>query len=68
MALKWENNSRLADDVLMAEECKAVYLDILNQQRIWLHDKNKAEETLDEEIIRKHLQHLDLEEEKLRFL
>lgn len=68
MAHKWEHNSNMADDKLMAEECKIVYLDILNQQRQWLHDKNCVEEGLDEEIIRKHLQLLDLEEEKMRYL
>lgn len=68
MARKWEDNSLMADDVLMAEECKVIYLDILNQQRQWLLNKNKAEATLDEDIIRKHLQHLDLEEERLLFL
>jgi len=68
MARKWEHKSVIADDELMAEECRVVYLDILSQQRQWLLDRNKDEAFLDEEIIRKHLQHLDLEEEKLRFL
>jgi len=68
MARKWEDHRLLADNILMAEECKSVYRDILNQQRQLLLDKNKQEKTLDEEIIRKHLRHLDLEEEKLRFI
>lgn len=68
MAQKWETNSGTAGNVLMAKECKTVYLDILNQQRQWLLSKNKAELTLDEDIIRRHLQYLDLEEEKLRFV
>ncbi len=45
-----------------------VYLDILKQQRKWLLNKNKLHERLDEDIIRKHLQHVDLEEEKLKFI
>jgi CPA1 family monovalent cation:H+ antiporter len=52
----------------MAEECKVVYLDILNRQRQWLLLKNKSEMAIDEDIIRRHLYYLDLEEEKLRFV
>ena len=68
MARKWEQNLAIATDELMAEEFKLVYLDILNQQRQWLIQKNNEEKTLDEEIIRKHLRYLDMEEEKLIFL
>jgi len=68
MAKKWEDKSEIANDEVMAEDCKVIYLDILEQQRKWLHDKNEEEQTLDEEIIRKHLLHLDLEEERLRFI
>ena len=49
-------------------EFKKIYGDILNRQREWLFNKNKEDKTLDEEIIRKHLLRLDLEEEKLRFV
>lgn len=68
MAKKWEDKSEIVNDEVMAEDCKVIYLDILEQQRKWLHDKNEEEQTLDEEIIRKHLLHLDLEEERLRFI
>lgn len=68
MAQKWEHNSRKAVDTFMAEECKAVYRDILNKQREWLHYKNIEEALIDEDIIRRHLQYLDLEEEKLKFI
>jgi monovalent cation/hydrogen antiporter len=68
MAQKWEHNSLKAVDTLMAEECKTVYREILNKQREWLHDKNVEEALLDEDIIRRHLQYLDLEEEKLKFI
>lgn len=68
MAHKWEQTQTIAADELMAQECKVVYLDILNQQRQWLHQKNNDEKMLDEEIIRKHLRYLDLEEEKLQFV
>jgi CPA1 family monovalent cation:H+ antiporter len=68
LAHKWEDARSLADDVVMAEEGKIIYLQILDQQREWLLEKNKMEQSLDEDIIRKHLSHLDLEEEKLRFI
>jgi CPA1 family monovalent cation:H+ antiporter len=68
MAQKWEHNSRLADDTVMAAECKVVYIDIINQQRKFLLKKNKQELNLDEDIIRKHLAYLDLEEEKLKYM
>jgi CPA1 family monovalent cation:H+ antiporter len=68
MARKWEANTLLTDDVLIAKEFKKIYTDILNQQRQWLLNKNKEEKTLDEDIIRKHLLRLDLEEERLGFV
>jgi len=42
-----------------------VYREVIEKQRTFLHEMNKKAE-LDEEIIRKHLSLLDLEEEKLR--
>lgn len=68
MAHKWEQHSAISDDTLMAEECKVIYLDILEQQRQWLLLKNSDEAGLDEDVVRRHLKYLDLEEEKLRFL
>ncbi|TDQ11042.1 Na+/H+ antiporter [Pedobacter metabolipauper] len=68
VAKKWESKDQLADDGHLAKESKAVYLDLINQQRQWLLKKNSEEETLDEDVIRKQLNYLDLEEEKLRFL
>lgn len=68
MAQKWEHNSRIVTNERMAEECKLVYLNIIDQQRKWLLDKNKGDEMLDEDIIRRHLQHLDLEQERLKFI
>jgi Na+/H+ antiporter len=67
MARKWRENSRLDDEIMM-KECKTVYQEILREQRKWLLAKNVTEERWDENIIHQHLLHLDLEEEKLRFL
>jgi CPA1 family monovalent cation:H+ antiporter len=68
MARKWEESNLLTDDVLIAEEFKKIYSDILDQQRQWLITKNKEDKALDEDIVRKHLLRLDIEEEKLRFI
>ncbi|HTF18357.1 MAG TPA: Na+/H+ antiporter [Chryseolinea sp.] len=66
---KWESKSNGDDSELdMPEESKAIYLDVLKQQRAWLLTKNSFEGHIDEEVIRKYLQQLDIEEEKLRML
>lgn len=51
----------------MDEESKAAILDILEMQRKWLINKNNEKETLNENIIRKRLHYIDLEEERLLF-
>ncbi|RKR05867.1 sodium/proton antiporter (CPA1 family) [Flavobacterium sp. 90] len=68
IARKWEDiHVNNEDNILMSDETKVVYLNLLEHQRKWLLDKNQ-EEILDEEIIRRHLLYLDLEEEKLQFM
>ncbi|GAA4807774.1 Na+/H+ antiporter [Olivibacter ginsenosidimutans] len=67
MARKWEDKSQFSDRLLMVEETKLIYLDILDQQRRWLLNKNN-DSNFDEEIIRKHLRRIDIEEEKIRLL
>ncbi|WP_316931030.1 cation:proton antiporter [Flavobacterium rivuli] len=64
---KWEDTNDAHDTVLMSDDAKAVYLDILNLQRKVLHKRN-SEDNINEDIIRKHLHYLDLEEEKLKML
>jgi CPA1 family monovalent cation:H+ antiporter len=68
MAGKWESSSSMAIDEQLKEESKAVYLDILHHQRQCLLKINKEHPTIDEEIIRRHFQHIDLEEENIRFM
>ncbi|MXN90380.1 Na+/H+ antiporter [Flavobacterium sp. Sd200] len=69
IALKWESACDMDENENMAfsEENKAIYLDVLNKQREWLLNKNNSTE-IDEEIIRRHLLYLDLEEERLTLL
>jgi CPA1 family monovalent cation:H+ antiporter len=47
------------------EDYRRIYLQVLEKQREILHQLNKKNE-MDDEIIRKYLTMLDLEEEKLR--
>ena len=61
----WENRVNSSEVILNFPEYREIYLDIINQQREWLISKNREEILLDEEIVRKHLKMLDLEEEKL---
>jgi len=61
---KIEETGRLADDSVIAAEVKAIYLDVIVQQRQWLLN-NTANQHLDDEVIRKFLRRLDIEEEKL---
>lgn len=67
MTGKWEGGAFSTDDLQIAGEFRKVYSDILDKQRQWLLNKNREDQALDEEVIRKHLWRIDLEEEKLRF-
>lgn len=64
MADKWEEKSREETDPAIPHEAILIYLDVLDQQRQWLLKRNNIESHYDEDIIRKHLYQLDIEEEK----
>ncbi len=68
IANKWKASKTLSEDIDMNAECKTIYIAILNQQRDWLIKKNKKEAKIDESIIRRHLYHIDIEEENIRLL
>lgn len=53
---------------VMSAEVKTIYLDLLEEQRQWLLEKNQSDPHFDEDIIRKYLHQLDIEEEKFRFM
>jgi CPA1 family monovalent cation:H+ antiporter len=61
----WESRRKSSEIILNYQEYQLIYADILETQRRWLINKNKEELLLDEEIIKKHLHLLDLQEEKL---
>ncbi len=65
---QWETQETEGHNTPMVAACKAIYVDTLNQQRKWLLDKNREDESLDEDIIRKYLQYLDHEEERISFI
>ncbi|MCO4292272.1 Na+/H+ antiporter [Solitalea sp. MAHUQ-68] len=66
LANQWQNHLKADETVTISEEVKTIYMNILDKQRQLLIQKNKSEERIDEEIIRRFLHHIDLEEEKLR--
>ncbi|OXG04156.1 sodium/proton antiporter (CPA1 family) [Flavobacterium araucananum] len=65
---KWEQLSNEIDDDSISKDLKEIYLDLLNQQRQWLINKNRDDKTLDESVIRRQMHYLDIEEEKLRYI
>lgn len=65
---KWQRKAGEGAEQSIPPKIKTIYLDILNQQRHWLHAKNLSDMKLDEEIVRKYFQQIDIEEERFRFL
>jgi Na+/H+ antiporter len=68
MKRRWEDNIEYSRDPPLSEVSRTVLLAILERQRHWLLTRNDKDLLLDEEIVRKHLVCIDLEEEKLRYL
>lgn len=62
---KYETQLSSSEIILNFAEYRKIYIDILETQRIWLIKKNREELLLDEEIIRKHLRLIDLQEERM---
>ena len=65
MLRQWEHKMQVTDDEIMDTEHRRIYLELLEYQRSFLIEKNKDPE-LDEEIIRKQLYLIDLDEEKIK--
>ncbi|MFT4094424.1 MAG: Na+/H+ antiporter [Niabella sp.] len=66
IAASWAGKKEQAENEKLNSVCTNVYLDIINKQRDWLHEWNKDLKT-DEDVIRRQLMKLDLEEEKLKY-
>jgi len=68
MVRMWQEKTNEETQVAMPAESRAIYLELLNQQRLWLLNKNQTDGHVDEELIRKHLSQIDMEEEKLKYI
>lgn len=67
MLRHWEEKSKASDDKWMNEKAKGVFLEMLESQRQYLAALNR-DPSIDEEIIRRQLYQIDLEEERLKML
>ncbi|HTK22281.1 MAG TPA: Na+/H+ antiporter [Mucilaginibacter sp.] len=65
---KWNSKINEELDPQIPAESKKIYLDVIDQQRKWLINRNNVDGHIDEDIIRKHLRQLDLEEEKFKII
>lgn len=63
----WEQKSKAADDDWMNEKNKTVFLEMLESQRQYLAELNK-DPAINEDVIRKQLYQIDLEEERILLL
>lgn len=61
-----ESKMTIEEKFFMKDQYKNIYLEALDYQRQWLIEKNKSDELLNEEIVRKNIRRIDLEEERLR--
>lgn len=68
LVAKWESKTLANNEISVSSESKVIYLDVLDIQRHWLIKKNDADNHFDEDVIRKHLRLIDIEEEKIRSL
>jgi Na+/H+ antiporter len=68
MAAKWELQSKNESEENVPAEDNKIYLDLLDRQRAWLIEKNHTDANFDENLIRKHLRLIDIEEEKINSL
>lgn len=67
MVAKWEKKYNDVENVCRTIPSKNLYIDLLEFQRRWLLKKNSESKDLDEDVIKKHLMRLDLEEERLKY-
>ena len=61
----WIENNPENSHQRILPEAKNKYLELLNKQRNWLLDENRDTQTLDEEIVRKFLLRIDMEEARV---
>lgn len=61
----YENRIKSVQVFVNQDDYRRIMLDVLQSQRQWLNRKNQDELLLDEEIVRRHLMLIDLQEERL---
>ncbi len=61
----WEEKMKAANESWMTGETKAIFIELLESQRQYIVEYNK-DPAVNEEIVRKQLFQIDLEEERLR--
>jgi Na+/H+ antiporter len=64
---QWEERTKTEDIGIMNEKIKIIFLEVLESQRQYLAELNK-DPKISEEIIRRQLYQIDLEEERLRII
>ena len=63
---QWEEQDKSESSFRIPDDTKDIYIEALNQQREWLLEENKKNLKIDEEVVRRYLLKLDLEEERIR--
>ncbi|BAV05957.1 sodium/proton antiporter, CPA1 family [Filimonas lacunae] len=67
LANLWELQVKASEGNVYSSEVKTIYLEVLDRQRQLLLNMNRQEQRVDEEVVRKFLHYIDLEEEKLKY-
>lgn len=66
MVKHWGEQIEKEDPRTLYGDSREVYIDILNEQRLWLNRLNKENPKIDEDLVRHYIHRIDLEEERLR--
>ncbi len=67
MLKHWEQRTKAADDSWLNEKTKPIFIELIQSQRQFLSELNK-DNSIDEDIIRRHIYQLDLEEERVKIV
>lgn len=68
LVTKWEHKTHTDTAENISAKHREIYLTIIQEQRSWLLIHSRKQQDLDDEIVRRHLHYLDLEEERLALL
>lgn len=65
LSKKWRNHLDPEETTVVPEDARRIYRNVMERQRQLLLEMNRTERNVDEEIIRRFLRKIDLEEEKM---